>query len=104
MKLDEKFSIEQDTHSWNLVEKVSEAKDKGGNPKFNDDGSQMWNVDTSYHANLKQALVWYLHKAPNGSTDITDAISAISEAEKRIENLVEMMQKESQKVASIGGR
>lgn len=98
MNLDEHFYIEQDTHSWNLVEKVSEAKDKDGKLKLNDDGSQKWNLDTSYHANLKQALLWYLHKAPNGSTDITDAISAISEAEKRIENLVDSM-KESQKGA-----
>lgn len=78
IRLDDNYRIEEDSCSWNLIyEKEGDINPKTGKPIIS--------RDASYHANLKQALTWYLHLSQSGSETLQDAIRAISEAEKRIE-------------------
>lgn len=86
MKLDETFRIEPDDRSWNLVRRISEARDKDKNLKFDENGNQLWNEDTTYHANLKQALSAYLDAAIKpASKDAETLLNAIARVEKKIE-------------------
>lgn len=79
IKLDEFYRVEEDSHSWNLVyEKQGDINPNTGKPKLSS--------DVSYHANLRQALSWYLHKSQSGSTTIHEAVTAMLEAEERINN------------------
>lgn len=85
IQLDDKFHIEEDAYSWNLVEKVSEAKDREGNPKFDTEGKRVWNTEVTYHMNLRQALCFYLSCSQKGSKTVLDAVDRMLEAEERIE-------------------
>lgn len=80
MKLDAFYTVEPDTACWVLTyEKQGEINPNTGKPKVS--------RDVSYHANLKQALVTYLDKCLEPSTDIQDAINHISATEERINKL-----------------
>jgi hypothetical protein len=64
MKLDDNYRIVRDAHSWNLVSLKNRNK-------------------TQYHANLKQALIAYLHLCLKPPVTVQHIIKAISEAEER---------------------
>ena len=81
MRLDEHWTVEPDTRCWTLTYKAPTGKisEKTGDPTFS--------TDQTYHANLKQALVVYLDKCLEPSTDIEDVIRRIQEAEDRINQM-----------------
>lgn len=81
MQLDEFYTVEKDARCWILTyEKIG--------PEKNDKGKLVISRDQTYHANLKQALVYYLDNCLKGSTDAQDVINRITEAEKKIDKAV----------------
>ena len=85
--LDDDFYIEEDVCSWNLVQKLSPAKDKEGNEKLDENGKPVWNTDKSYHPTLGTALSWYLNQCLRGSESLLHVLTRINEAEARIEKI-----------------
>ncbi len=69
MQLDDNYRIVRDAHSWNLVS----LKNRN---------------NTKYYANLKQALLAYLHLCVEPPITVQHVLKAISEAEQRIAQLV----------------
>lgn len=88
MQLDEFYTVEKDSRCWILTQRLSEAMDKDGNRKFDKDTNEpLWNEDQTYHANLKQALTYYLDNCLRGSKTLQDVINRIAEAENNIAKL-----------------
>lgn len=87
MNLDEQTTIEKDSRCWILTQRVSEAKDKEGNRKLDKEtGEPLWNEDQTYHANLGQALTYYLDNCLKPSQTLTDVLTAIKDCEARLRN------------------
>lgn len=80
MKLDEFYTVEKDSRCWILTyEKIG--------PEINEKGNPVVSRDETYHANLKQALTYYLDNCLRGSQDAQDVLRRITEAEGRINKL-----------------
>lgn len=79
MQLDEFYTVRDDGNCWTL-----EYKKEG---KLNNKGVPMISRDSSYHANLKQACIAYMHKTLSGAEDVQTVIDRIELAEKRIEKM-----------------
>jgi len=79
MKLDEFYTVEPDTSCWVLTyEKIG--------PEKNNKGELIISRNTSYHANLKQALCKYLDNALKPCDTVESVIDRINEVESMIQN------------------
>lgn len=85
--IDEYYSIEPDSCSWNLLYE----KEGGINAKT---GKRIVSSDISYHATLSQALSFYLNEVPKDSATLTRILGRIREAEENIKRLCEGIKKD----------
>ena len=80
MKIDENYSVEQDTHCWVLkFEKEGELNERTGKNTIH---SEEW-----YHPTLKSALKKYMDVKLKGSEALCDVIQRLNEVELVINNL-----------------
>ena len=77
MKLDEFYTVESDASCWVLT-----FEKKG--PETNDKGELITSRNTSYHANLKQALLKYLDNALKPCGTVQAVVNRIAEVESMI--------------------
>ena len=79
IKLDDNWSVESDTSSWNLhYEKEGEINPKTGKP--------MMTRNESYHARLVDALKCYLNEVPKSATTIGQVVAEWNKCAERVEN------------------
>ena len=81
IKLDEFYTVEDDTNCWTLTYKKATGKtsETTGDPTYT--------VKPTYHANLRQALSKYLDESLKGSSSLDEVLNRITEVEARIESI-----------------
>lgn len=81
IQLDEHYRIEDEAACWILHCKIPTGKTSPttGEPTFS--------LETSYHANFKQALIKYLDESLKGCESLQQVLSRITDVEQRIEAL-----------------
>jgi uncharacterized protein YcgI (DUF1989 family) len=78
IKLDDEYTIESDSASWNLhyCAPTGKMSKTTGEPTFS--------TDVSYHATLAQACSFYLNERPKGSTSLTEILERLNQAERAV--------------------
>ena len=78
IKLDDEYTIESDSASWNLhyCSPTGKVSKKTGEPTFS--------TDVSYHATLAQACSSYLNNRPKGSTTVSEILDRVTDAERAV--------------------
>lgn len=84
LRLDKHYRIEADARSWNLIyEKYGAINPDTGKPTLS--------MDTTYHANLKYALISYLEKDMAEANGLPDLLARIELAEQNVEAAVDRL-------------
>lgn len=100
LKLDDIYSIEVDTSSWNLVRVEATVNPKTGEQGIDKDGNATFSKTYSYHPTLHTALMWYVDLrlrdgvAAGDIEDVNDLIIMIDQTEKDITQAVAGIGKE----------
>ena len=75
MRLDENFTVENDTNCWTLYYEKE---------KKNDKGELYTSRSQTYHGSMKQALITYCDNALKPCKSVTEVLEAIHSLEKTI--------------------
>jgi len=83
MRLDENFTLENDTNCWTLVyAKISD--------QLNDKGNPIVSRGQTYHGSIKAALISYCDKALKPCESIVETLEKIDILEKKIQDIFEL--------------